>query len=561
MEELSYTEIMQMNNARGYNEQAPLSEVVVMSNITVNPIKELLELKCKLLEGNINLTFGDYDNLVQDSFKYKTSKLVVIFWEAVNLLDGLQYRIEHIDDQLLNELIDKTKKEILMVFQNLSNVSKVLMNKFTAKPFNYMKVAQDKLDLLCLELNTFLEEKAPANVSLIDTEKIFVHLGVRECIDYRYYLSSKSLYTIPFYKSYIKLIEPFLRALFGRTKKLLVLDCDNTLWKGIIGEDGKDGLKISENKGVGMIYWEVQNLIKSLTQEGVLISLNSKNNEQDVEITFSDEDFMPLSNEDIIIKKVNWQNKVQNIKEIVDELNIGMNSVVFIDDSDFEVNLVKESLPEVDVVQVPSKIYDYPFVIRRIREMFYNDALTQEDLKRVEMYKVEQSRKQSEERFDNLEDYINSLKIETKVYIDETDIVERCAQMTQKTNQFNLTTKRYTLNDMNKFLNSEHISVFALDVKDKFGSYGITGLAIVEFINEVAVIDTLLMSCRILGRGIEQSFFEEIRNFVRDKGATVIKANYIKTLKNAQVEEFYDKMGMNLILSNEQEKKYEAGIV
>ena len=556
MSDLKYSEILKLNKELEFDTSQPLMTVSVLCNTTNSQIKEVLELKCKHLEGNIEVNIGDYDNIVQDSFKFNKSNLVIVFWEAINIIDGLQYEIELMSFEEIDGLVEKTINELTLMLKNLESTSKIIFNKFSASPFTWMSLEKGKLDYFCERLNHFIENSQKVNLSLVDLDKVLLKEGVDNCIDYRFYSSSKSLYTIGFYKTYVKLIEPHLREMLGRVKKVLILDCDNTLWGGVIGEDGVEGIKVDKTSAKGKVYREVQILIKKLAKQGALINLNSKNNYEDVQQVLESPQFMPLSDDDIIIKKVNWNNKVQNINEIIKELNVGLNSTVFIDDSDFEVNLVRENLSEVDIVQVPKKIYNYPFIFRVMSQMFYSTGNTAEDLTRVEMYKTEQKRKEVTTKFDNLDDYINSLEIIAEVSVDPIESIERLAQMTQKTNQFNLTTKRYSKADMTLFVESENFSVFSLSVDDKFGSYGITGLAIIRIDGDKAVIDSLLLSCRILGRKIEIAFFNEIIKFCISKNLKQIDSIFIETKKNIQVKSFYDLMGMKVMNSVGNEKNY-----
>ena len=557
MEDLKYLDILKLNQEQKFDKSLPLMTVSVLSNTTITQVKDVLELKCKKLTGNIKLNIGDYDNIVQDSERYSQSNLVIIFWDIINIIEDFQFQIELMSINEIDALIDKTKNEISLVLKNLSKASKVLFNKFSVGAFNWMSVETGRLDYVCAELNEFLQNSQKINLSLVDLNKVFLKNGVESCIDYRYYSSSKSLYTIGFYKSYVKLIEPYLRVMLGRVKKVLILDCDNTLWGGVIGEDGIQGIQINNTSPKGNIFREVQVLIKKMAREGVLVNLNSKNNFEDVQEVLDKKGFITISNEDLIVKKVNWNNKVQNINEIITELNVGKDSAVFVDDSDFEVNLVRENIKEIDVLQVPKNFYDYPFKIREIAQMFYSGEKSKEDVKRVEMYKAEQKRKDSTEKFKNLNDYIESLEIVMNVVVDDRDNVDRLSQMTQKTNQFNLTTNRYSVSDVITFIESENYKVLSLDVRDKYGNYGITGMSILKVDGEVFEIETFLLSCRILGRGIEKMFYNYIIDYCSGLGCTIIRSSYVKTIKNSQVADFFELNGMNVIDRNDKETLFE----
>lgn len=333
----------------------------------------------------------------------------------------------------------------------------------------------------------------------------------------------------------------------GKTKKALIFDCDNTLWKGILGEDGFDTIKI---------FQEVQYLAKILAKNGIIIGLCSKNNPEDVDTVIENHKDMILNDEDIVIKKVNWDNKASNIRAIAKELNIGLDSIVFVDDSDFEVNLIKEELPMVKVIQVPKKEYEYNLLIRDTMNLFYNPSQTTEDLSKVTMYKEQVKRREEEQKIGNIDEYLKSLNLEITTYLDDIDSVKRISQMTQKTNQFNLTTKRYTEKEIENFINNDDYSVLAIGVNDKFGDNGIVGLAILEYKNNIVHMDTLLMSCRVLGRNIEFRFMDIIKDIVRNKGLDKLSAKYIKTLKNGQVADLYDRYGFEVLEKDQELTRY-----
>ena len=244
------------------------------------------------------------------------------------------------------------------------------------------------------------------------------------------------------------------------------------------------------------------------------------------------------------------------------ELNIGLDSLVFVEDSDFEVNFVKEHLPEVTVLQVPKKLYEYPVLMRENLWFFYNISNSKEDLRKIEMNKERIRREKLKNHCDSLEDFLKSLGLTFKIFIDEGSLIPRMAQLTQKTNQFNLTTKRYAESDIKRFVQSADYIVFSFEVLDRFGSYGVTGLSIVKLNldSQNAEIDTLLMSCRVIGRNIEYSFFDFIAGYLCDLNIKTISATYIKTLKNEQVMEFYEGLGFKNIFCNENNKNYELHI-
>jgi FkbH-like protein len=481
---------------------------------------------------------------------------VVIFWELANLVDGLQYKAELFDQEKMDSLIQKTKSEIDYVFTTLSKTSYVLINKFSTLLFNYSRIEKNNYDYIADELNKYLAEVKPKNVSLIELDKIIASTSVEESIDRRFYYSSKALYSIEFFKSWSKFVLPIIRSLNGKAKKAIIFDCDNTLWGGILGEEGAQNILLSSKQKGGTPFEEVQTIAKSLNKEGIIIGICSKNNLTDVESVLKNHDGMTLKSEDFSIKKINWDDKVSNLQSIAKTLNIGTDSLVFVDDSDFEVNFVKERLPEITIIKVPEKTVDYPKVIRENLGLFFNVSKTDEDAERIKMYKEQIQREEIKSVYSNLEEYIKSLEIQIQVHVNDNAIVPRMAQMTQKTNQFNLTTKRYSEGDIQNFINKEDATVFAISVADKFGDNGITGLCIVKHNDGIARVDSFLLSCRIIGRSIEFKFIDYVVSQLKKRGTKTIYSEYLKTLKNEQVVNFYDSMGFEIIEKGDEKTTY-----
>jgi FkbH-like protein len=558
MENIRYSELLRRNKELESIIESKKYKIKVLSNITVNQTKEILEYNLRIEGINANIEIGDYDNIVQDSTKVADSQAVIIFWEICNIVEGLFYKIEHFEDSQITELGEKVCSEIDLVFKNLEQSSLVLINKFSSLPFQFLSKDKSNLDKFTEFLNKYLEDTAPKNVRLIEINKIFANVELSKSIDFRYYYSSKALYTIEFLKNYANQVKPLIMSANGKAKKTIIFDCDNTLWKGILGEDGFDKIDMSSHSKAGIVFHEIQNLALSLYRQGVLICLCSKNNESDVDLVLQNHPDMLIKEKHITIKKVNWNDKATNIRQIAIDLNIGLDSLVFVDDSSFEINLIKEQIPEVTLLQVPEKLYLYPQMLRANLGLFYNLSLTEEDKVKSLLYQEQNKRQQSKSNFSDIEDYLASLELNLKWFKDDQTIIPRMSQMTQKTNQFNLTTIRYTESDISKLITSSDYQVYAWSVSDKFGDNGITGLCIVNMNTEQggAEIDTFLMSCRIIGRNIEYSFMDLLIEDLRNQNVESLTAKHIYSSKNEQVKDFYSKSSFELLKETNKDKKY-----
>jgi FkbH-like protein len=561
IEDLKYTEILSNNRSLGEKlSSLPVYKISVLSNIITSQLNDILELAIRSQAINAKVNSGDYDNIIQNSETFADSNVVVLFWELANIVDGLQYKSLTMTSDEVEKLVEKVKQEINFVFYSLSKTPLVIFNQFSTLVFNQQFIKNNQFDEICNQLNQYVSQNIPNNFFLVPIEKLLAKLSIEKSIDLRYYYSSKSLYSVDFFKHYAQFVSPLILSVNGKSKKVLVLDCDNTLWKGVIGEDGVEKIALSTNDKNGVFFEEIHYLIKSLTGDGVLVCLCSKNNESDLDEVWKSRFDIALKENDIFARKVNWQSKDKNLQELIEELNVGTDSIVFIDDSSFEISCVENSLPEVTTLQVPRLLYTYPSWFRENMSLFFKPYQTTEDSKRLEMYRNEAQRKNERKRFSSIDEYLNSLEIKLLIHINQSEHLVRASQLTQKTNQFNLTTKRYTETEIKRLLDGGTHRVYVLEVSDKFGDYGLTGLAIVAINHPDAEIDTLLLSCRVLGRNVENNFVNFIINDLMELGLDNIFASYRKTHKNVQVANFYETIGFEVLSSSDTLTEYRLSL-
>ena len=315
--------------------------------------------------------------------------------------------------------------------------------------------------------------------------------------------------------------------------KCLVLDCDNTLWGGIIGEDGLSGIQLGETYP-GLCYQQFQRQLDQLNRLGFLLALNSKNDEADVRQVFEQHPGMVLRLDQIAAARVNWQNKAANMRAIAAELNIGLDSLVFIDDSAFEINFIREQLPQVRCLMVPSEPWA---LLRVLPDAGVVDRLrvTVEDREKARMYAQDRLRQEFERGAGSLEQYLCGLGIRMAFEPFKPDVhLTRAAQLTQKTNQFNLTTRRYTEAALLDAIQGG-AAAFVASLADRFGDYGRIALALVRpaLTPGVCALDVFLLSCRVIGRGVEGSFLRMVMSEMKRSGCTRLEAEFIPSAKNA----------------------------
>ncbi|SHJ67044.1 HAD-IIIC family phosphatase [Paramaledivibacter caminithermalis] len=345
-----------------------------------------------------------------------------------------------------------------------------------------------------------------------------------------------------------KEIDRCVGAFKGQRKKCLILDLDNTLWGGIIGEDGMDRIILSEHKE-GARYKDFQKRLKEIKNTGVILAVVSKNNYDDALEVFKNHKHMILNEEDFVLMKINWKSKAENIREIAEELNIGLDSLVFIDDNPVERESIKSQIPEVVVPEFPDDTAELEkFIIDIYNDYFLSIKATEEDKKKTNMYKQNFNREKEMKSTASFEEFLKNLNTKIKIWKAKEDDIERAAQLTQKTNQFNLTTKRYLESDIDRFISSDKYDVYIASIEDKFGDNGKVSLIIIEKNDDKTVkIDTFLMSCRVMGRFIEEQIIDFIEDKYKRKGYEKIISYYYPTRKNKPVETLFEDLGYILV--------------
>jgi FkbH-like protein len=334
-------------------------------------------------------------------------------------------------------------------------------------------------------------------------------------------------------------IRPFILA----SSKVLALDLDNVLWGGVLGEDGISNLMIDHGYP-GNIYRRIQQLVLGYKKKGILLVLLSKNNFEDVENAFSELDEMPLKLSDFTIVQANWSEKYINLIEISKNLNLGLDSFVFVDDQPFEQEQMRFNLSEVKVLNVTE---DPLTILDALEEccLFDQHRISESDLIRNKDYLSQASRKKLEKSSESSEHFLHTLKLVADISTPKENQLNRAHQMMSKTNQFNVTTRRHSEAQIRSFLNNQDNILLTLSLSDRFGKQGIIGMIIALMENDTTMkIDSFLLSCRAIGRGAELALWASFLDKAKKKGVNSIEAEYIRTNKNAQVSNLFDKLGM-----------------
>lgn len=328
----------------------------------------------------------------------------------------------------------------------------------------------------------------------------------------------------------------------GRLHKCLILDLDNTLWGGIIGDDGPDKIQIG-HLGIGKAFTDLQHWIKKLKERGIIIAVCSKNDEKVAKEPFLHHPEMVLRLEDIAIFVANWDNKADNIRHIQKILNIGFDSMVFLDDNPFERNMVRMNIPEIYVPELPEDPSDYLEYLYGLN-LFETVSFSAEDSERTKQYQIEAQRAQNREKFTNEDDYLQSLEMVSEVSQFNNFNTPRVAQLSQRSNQFNLTTIRYSESDIESIGKSSDYASFVFTLDDKYGENGIISLIILKKISADSLyIETWIMSCRVLKRGMEYFSLNIVMEYAIKNGYKRLIGQYIPTAKNSLVKDHYRDLG------------------
>lgn len=528
-------------------------KIAFLRNITMDTVMSPLKLLCYTDGIETNVHMCDYDNVMQNVLDIKSKlyqynpDIIVVVLKLEQLSESLVSgfsalsseelnaetdRILNFIDKVLYEIRDKSKATILLHNFEIPvyPVFGVLDNQDPHKQVNTIRKLNDSL----LEVIVKYE-----SIYIIDVDLIQSICGYRNYFDNRYWNIGRAPYTNIASKLIANEYAKFVRAIKGKNKKCLVLDCDNTLWGGVVGEEGLSKIQIGSSHP-GSAFQEFQKAILNLYRRGVMLALCSKNNKEDVFEVLEKHPDMILRKDHFITMRINWKDKVANIREIADELNIGLDSLVFMDDSEFEINLIRKMLPEITAIRLPEDPVEYKNVLTSCG-LFDTLTFSEEDRKRNEMYKAEIRRKKTKTQFQasSLEDYYKYLEMEVVIKSGDEFSIPRISQLTQKTNQFNLTTIRYSESQVNEFCKSDDYNVRFLNLKDRFGDTGIVGVAILKYETKKCYIDTFLLSCRVIGRGVEEVFLADCLNIPHKKGCDEIIGIYSPTKKNIQVKDFY----------------------
>ncbi len=397
------------------------------------------------------------------------------------------------------------------------------------------------------------------NVYVFPYHDIISRLGEENSFSLKMWYMGKILHTNEAQKRIAEEICHCMEVAGRVAKKVLLLDLDNTLWGGIAGEHDIAPIVLSDDHA-GLAYKNLQRVISAVRQSGVILGIVSKNNEEDALEILTKHPHMVLKEDDFVVKKINWNQKDVNIREIAEELNLGLDSFVFFDDNPTERELIKQMLPQVTVPDFPDRPEDLATVMADIYHRYFEKAyVTAEDLGKTRQYAENARRDEARKRAVSFEDYLKQLEIKV-TRVDAVRHMERLVQLVNKTNQFNLTTKRYELPEMQRIVADSSKRVYLYNVEDRFGDYGIVAAVIVD-VSVVPMVEEFVLSCRVMGKNIEYGIISAVEEELAEAGFTKMQGVYLPTAKNKPVEQLYERLGYEVTgCTPEGEKTYEIAL-
>ena len=445
--------------------------------------------------------------------------------------------------------LEQSASQLTTIWESITSNSKALMIQSTlADPMerffgNYDRKVDASLSSIVSALNNFIvaEARRHGNMLLLDLEATASWVGRQHWFDERLWVLGKSLCALDHLPLVAQNIVDVVLAAKGRTVKCIVLDLDNTLWGGVIGDDGLHGIRIGAH-GDGEPFFRLQSFLKQLKNRGILLAVCSKNEEANARKPFHENAAMVLALDDIVVFIANWNNKPENIKTIQQELRIGFDSMLFLDDNPFERAAVRQMLPDVLVPELSDDPSEWVKTLCELN-LFEAASFSAEDTQRSDQYLQEARRRTASQAAPTFEEFLRSLDMTIEVARFSSPHFARIAQLLQRSNQFNLCTRRLTETQCAALMESADFVPLYAKLADRFGDHGLISVVVLERSEEALMIRDWLMSCRVLARGVEQFMMNEVVALAARMGLNRVIGEYIPTAKNGMVRDFFQQFG------------------
>lgn len=543
----------ELKKAAKLQPQTPEVKIALLGDTATQFLAKAIEGACKLQGINAILFEGEY-NQVERQILDSTSELydfnpeyTIIFQSTHKLLEKYSLSGSEEWGNLAKERLDFVRNacESLpgkIICFNYAEIDDSVFGSYANKVEASFLYQLRKLNVGLMDLSI----EYP-NLSICDLSSIQNKIGRERVFDASIYISTEMVLSSEALAYVAARLADTIAAIEGRFKKCLILDLDNTVWGGVVGDDGWEHIQVGHDLGIGKAFSEFQQWVKKLRRRGIIICVCSKNNEDTAKEPFEKNPEMVLKLDDISVFVANWDNKADNIRIIQQILNIGFDSMVFLDDNPFERNMVRENVPGVCVPELPEDPAQYLEFLYS-QNLFETASYSSADKDRTLQYQTEAKRVASAKKFANEDEYLESLNMTSEVSDFNSFNTPRVAQLSQRSNQFNLRTVRYTEDDVKAIIADPKAKGFAFTLSDKFGDNGLIAVVILrEYNSETLFIDTWFMSCRVLKRGMETFTLNTIGQWAKENGYRRLIGEYLPTAKNSMVSEHYPALGFERI--------------
>ena len=529
--------------------------IAVLGGFTLNGLEETIRVKCDEKKIHCTTYVSGYNQYSQEIFDEKSQlykfspDITFLIIDSRNALGELFLNPYSVSVEERKRFVQNKSDEIINLAKMLvkKSKSKLILSNFSIPSYSPIGINETREEfglhdmIRSLNQNIKIGLRLEPEIYIHDLNSFVTKFGENNVFDYKQYFYGDVRISLDYLPYLAEELMGYVKAILGLNKKCIVLDLDNTLWGGIVGEDGFEGIKLGDDP-IGRAYVELQHNLLALNQRGIILAINSNNNFDDAIQIIKEHPNMILKEDNFVCVRINWNDKVVNMKEISDELNIGLDSMVFFDDDPVNIEYVKSNLPDIQTVQV-SDPSNSSKILKSMND-FQVLKITDEDSTRNKMYLEQRKRTELKTQVGNLQDFLKQLNISVKIKNADKYTIPRISQLTLKTNQFNLTTRRYQEEDIRKFSQDKYKIVECAQIQDKFGDNGITCVYIINKDNKQQwTIDTFLLSCRVIGRGVEDGILYQIIEKARKEGVSKVRGEYIKTKKNKPAENFFPAFG------------------
>jgi FkbH-like protein len=542
--------------------------VALIGGYSLYPLSDLLEHICETEGYPCELFSGAFDNY-HSEITDETSELYAFAPQVVLLLPS-ENRCKY--QGKLTDPREMQQAEANHAVNSLLELARVLHDRTAAEVIvtNFILPARHDLGSYRARtlgsdwsfrkwVNLELGLNAPPYLHICDLEFLAHRLGGLSSRDERSWFESKQPCSPQLLAGLAREVAHIIGHLHQPPKKVLVLDLDNTLWGGVIADDGLEGIEVGDTSPRGEAFKAFQKYIGSLKQRGTLLAVCSKNDHAKAAAAFTDHPEMILRLEDFVSFKANWEPKADSIHQMAAELNLGLDSFVFVDDNPAEIEVVRQFAPEVATILLGPDPAEYVAQLQDCR-MFEPRAITSEDADRTGQYRSESKRRALSSSIVDMDSYLQSLAMEAVVSPFARVDAPRLSQLINKSNQFNLTTRRRTETEIHALVGSAAHVCFSVRLKDQFGDHGLISVLIAEKDGETMRIDTWLMSCRVLKRQVEDEVLNELARRAIALGCTRLLGLYLPTAKNEMVRDFYTRMGFSLVRDGDEAREFERDL-